>query len=59
MEEKLDGEAFLRIHRSTIININFIGEVFKNPSSYDIRMSNGDALKVSRSYLDQIRKITF
>ena len=59
MEERLDGQQFMRVHRSSIININHIAEVFRNPSSYDILMSNQDKVRVSRSYLDQIRKITF
>lgn len=59
MEQRLPKEYFIRIHRSTIINISCIAEVFKNPSSYDIKMINGEILKVSRSYLDAIRNIIF
>ncbi len=56
---KLDPEIFIRIHRSSIINIHFIKEIFKHPSSYDVKMTNGDVVRVSRSYLDNIRKLTF
>jgi two-component system LytT family response regulator len=57
--EKLDPETFIRVHRSSIINIHFIQEIFKYPSSYDVKMTNGDVVRVSRSYLDTIRKLTF
>ena len=57
--EKLDPETFIRVHRSSIININHIKEIFKYPSSYDIKMKNDDVVRVSRSYLDNIRKLTF
>ncbi len=57
--EKLDPENFIRVHRSSIINIHFIQEIFKYPSSYDVKMKNGDVVRVSRSYLDNIRKLTF
>ena len=56
---KLDPEIFIRIHRSAIINIHYIKEIFKHPSSYDVKMTNGDVVKVSRSYLDNIKKLTF
>ena len=56
LEEKLDPETFLRVHRSSVININYIQEIEKHPSSYDILMKNGDSVRVSRSYLEAIRK---
>ena len=57
--EKLDPEIFIRVHRSSIINIDYIDEIFKYPSAYDVKMKNGDVVKVSRSYLNVIRKLTF
>ncbi len=56
---KLNPENFIRVHRSSIINLNYIKEIFKNPSSYDIKMVNGDVVRVSRSYLDSIKRLTF
>lgn len=59
LEEKLDPQIFIRVHRSAIINIQHIEEVFKYGAGYDIRMTNQDVVKVSRSYMDQIKKLTF
>jgi len=56
LENKLDPRHFVRIHRSTIININFIKEMkpYFN-GEYFIFLSNGEKLKLSRSYKDKIK----
>lgn len=59
LEKKLNPQLFIRVHRSSIININYVKEVFKHPGSYDIVMINQDVVRVSRSYLDNIKKLTF
>ena len=59
INDKLDPEDFIRVHRSSIINIHYIQEIFKYPSSYDIKMKNGDVVRVSRSYLENIRRLIF
>ena len=56
LEQKLNPQQFIRIHRSTVININAVKEAYSYPSSYELIMTNGDMVKVSRSYLDRIRK---
>ena len=56
LEKKLDPQFFTRVHRSAIINVNYIKEVYKYPSVYEMVMINGDLVKVSRSYLENIRK---
>ena len=38
IESKLDPQQFIRVHRSSIINLNFVQELFKYPGSYDIKM---------------------
>lgn len=57
LEEKLNTKQFIRVHRSTVININAVKEAYSYPSSYELIMNNGDMVKVSRSYLDNIRKL--
>lgn len=57
LEEKMNPQRFIRVHRSTIININCIKEVYSYPASYEVVMNNQDVVKVSRSYLDNIRKL--
>lgn len=56
LEQKLDKSSFLRVHRSSIINLNYIREIEKHISSYDIIMENKDVVRVSRSYMEDIKK---
>ncbi len=55
LEKKINPQLFTKVHRSAIINVNRVREVYKYPSGYEIVMINGDQVKVSRSYLDNIR----
>lgn len=56
LEEKLDPEIFIRIHRSTIINIEKVVEISKYSSGgLACRMENGKVLTVSRSYTKAIK----
>lgn len=59
LETKLNPKQFIRVHRGSIINIEFVKEIQKYPSSYDVILQNGDVVRVSRSYMDKIRELTF
>lgn len=59
LEAKLDPATFIRVHRSSIINIHFIESVDKYASSYDVKMKNGDVVRVSRGYMENLRKLMF
>lgn len=59
LAERLDSEIFIRVHRSSVINLNYIKEVNKYVSSYDVVMQNGDVVRVSRGYMDNLKKLMF
>jgi two-component system LytT family response regulator len=57
LESKLDPQKFLRIHRSTLVNIERIKElqqVFHG--DYVVVLHNGQRLSLSRSYRDRTRR---
>lgn len=59
LEEKLDPDTFIRVHRSAMINLHFISKVEKSGQGFDIRMKNGDQVRVSRGYSDKLRDLIF
>lgn len=57
LEEKLNPDTFIRIHRSTIINLNYLKEIEKHfNGGLIVKMENGKSFPVSRTYAKQIRK---
>lgn len=58
LEEKLNPRLFLRVHRSSIINMEKVKELNKYGKSYDVTMDSGEIVRVSRGYMDVIKKIT-
>jgi two-component system, LytTR family, response regulator len=57
LEDILDPEIFIRIHRSTIININSLKEIEKHfNGGLVVRMENGKTFPVSRTYARKIRE---
>lgn len=59
LETRLNPQQFLRVHRSDMINLHYVQEIQKYPSSYDVIMQNGDVVRVSRSYMDKIKGLTY
>jgi two-component system LytT family response regulator len=56
LEAKLDPKQFARIHRCTIINIDYVRDFRPLPhGDYLIRLRNGKELKMSRNYRLQFR----
>ena len=58
LEEQLDPAQFVRIHRSTIVNIDRIKELqpfFKG--EYVVLLTDGTSLKMSRGYKAQLEKL--
>jgi two-component system LytT family response regulator len=55
LEEELDPVRFVRIHRSTIVNIDRIKELhpfFKG--EYVVQLQDGTQLKLSRGYKEKL-----
>ncbi len=58
LEESLDPERFVRIHRSTIVNVDRIKELIPHlHGEYVVVLDNGKKLKLSRSYRDKLEVI--
>lgn len=54
LEKRLDARRFVRIHRSTIVNLSRIKEVTPHPNGGAVViLRSGEKLKMSRSYLDK------
>ena len=55
LEEQLASDRFLRVHRSYIVNVNYIEELRPlDHGTYQLRMASGTPLKTSRGYSDNI-----
>jgi two-component system response regulator AlgR len=58
LEEGLDPELFVRLHRSAIVRKDFIGGFTRNPSGRWIaRLGDGTEQPVGRLYSDRVRAI--
>lgn len=57
LEEIMNPEMFIRVHRSTIININFLKEIERHfNGGMVVKMYNGKSFPVSRTYAKLIRR---
>jgi two-component system LytT family response regulator len=58
LEEKLDPQKFLRIHRSTIVNIERVQELQPHSNGeFFVLLTSGAHLKLSRSYREDLQKL--
>jgi two-component system LytT family response regulator len=56
LEEDLDPGTFCRIHRSTIVNLERVGEMRLDPNGeYEVVLRDGTRLRMSRSYREQLQ----
>jgi two-component system, LytTR family, response regulator len=54
-EKKLNPKTFVRIHRSTIVNLNFIKEIQSHfNGDYSVILTNGKVLRMSRNYKENL-----
>ncbi len=57
LEEILNPEEFIRVHRSTIINVSFLKEIERHfNGGMIVKMTNGKTFPVSRTYAKVIRR---
>lgn len=59
LEARLNPQTFLRIHRSFIVNMQYMKEVYKDGVGAQIVMKNDAVLNVSRSYMDAFKKYIY
>ncbi|HLP25641.1 MAG TPA: LytTR family DNA-binding domain-containing protein, partial [Acidobacteriota bacterium] len=58
LEERLDSRRFIRIHRSTIVNIDRVKKL--SPSfagEYAVILHDGTKLRLSRGYHDRLQEL--
>jgi two-component system LytT family response regulator len=56
LEQKLNPEVFMRIHRSTLINLQHVKEIQTKDSNFFVLMQNDELLRVSRANKDKIKE---
>jgi two-component system LytT family response regulator len=57
LESLLDPNLFIRIHRSSMVNLNFIKEVHRNDSGgYAVKITSGRELTIGRSRVELVKK---
>ena len=58
LEKRLDPKRFVRIHRSTIVNVERIREIrARSHGEYLIIMEMGQRLTLSRGYRDRVHNL--
>ena len=58
LERRLDPQSFLRVHRSSIVNLHYVREV-KNEADGDasVLLTGGERIAMSRSYRSRIQRL--
>jgi two-component system LytT family response regulator len=59
LELKLNPEAFIRVHRSYIININAVREIYREISRTFLIMNNEAEVIVGKKYAHNIRRLIY
>ena len=59
LEKKLDPERFVRVHRSTIVNLDYVREIqtwFRG--GHQIVMKDGTQVRLSRYQVEAVERLT-
>lgn len=57
LEQSLNPKTFIRVHRSALVNINFVKKLVSHVSGeYHLILHNNTELKVSRSHRDRVKQ---
>lgn len=55
LQAQLKGTSFVRIHRSTIVNLERVTEIRPSPhGDFQVHLQDGHVLRLSRAYRDQL-----
>ncbi len=57
--KQLPDTLFLRVHRSHIVNFNYVSSLVSQGRNYQLQLTSGDSVPVSRSRIKQIRQRVF
>jgi two-component system, LytTR family, response regulator len=58
ISEKLDKSCFIRIHKSSIVNLSkVISYQSRLNGDYDLLLENGDKLRLSRNYAEKFKRL--
>lgn len=58
LEERLDPEMFVRVHRSAIVNVESIKEIYpRSNGDQDLVLKNDQRLMLSRNYRDRFMEV--
>ncbi len=59
LESKFDPRNFMRVHRSYIVNVGYIRELYRDISKLYVSLPNDVEISVGRSYLPAIKELMF
>ncbi len=58
LEEDLDPETFLRVHRSVIVRKDTVTSLYRDDAGHwTARLKDGGEQRIGRSYIDQVKKL--
>jgi two-component system LytT family response regulator len=55
--KRFDPNRFIRVHRSFIVNIFHVKELYRDISKTFLVMDNGEEINVGRNYLSEVKKL--